>query len=82
VGWLILISLILTLVTEPKENINRIYIGSWAEYITSTIQIPPHPIYYKRIEIPPIHLIFYITKWIPFPPIGTSSGITKRIQQN
>jgi hypothetical protein len=38
-------------------------------------------IFQKRIEIPPIHRILYITKRIPFPSIDTSSGITKRIQQ-
>jgi hypothetical protein len=68
-------------VTELKQNINIVYIVCLAEYITSRIQIPPQPIYYKRIEIPPIHRNLYITKRIPFPPIGTSSGITKRIQQ-
>jgi hypothetical protein len=68
-------------VTEVKQNINKLYIVSLAEYITSRIQIPPHPIYYKKIEIPPIHCILYITKRIPFPPIDTSSSITKRIQQ-
>jgi hypothetical protein len=47
-GWLILVSLILTPITELKKNINKIYIVFLIEYITSRIKIPPHPIYYKK----------------------------------
>jgi hypothetical protein len=64
-------------VTKLKQNINRVYIVSLGEYISSRIQIPPHPIYYKKIEIPPIHHILYITKRIPKPVWPVSqTGLT------